>query len=384
MYQFRAGNQLYVILSVLSVAGEIPFRSVKLLGNERVHKKLIMKLTETQSIRNMHTGDTMTCRVFTVSGKGFAKTLRIYKGALPILKWIHPIAHEDYMDNFWNHRFPGDAAHRERNHRVAESAIMCMRAGIEMRSFCLPQLQLQALQNTIPSEANMYFAKRLKKVGEMELNKTMFTRMVGAVFSHGVCYAVYNTRNAVMKWSGMGEFKTLHSLSEIARMNALIPQVDSAILFGQSEKIALETLLESDKTRRMEFRFDSIYRHIHFIPMNEVGIRQLRLMTVSDWKEKILELLFSSEDRSYNRGMFEYDALVNGVYVFSSLDFDIARLIRFREAIQSQKKTCEVLCFTHQLSFLKSYLKERMTFKTIDIELIEKELNIEGRNLFER
>lgn len=42
--------------------------------------------------------------------------------------------------------------------------------------------------------------------------------------------------------------------------------------------------------------------------MDEHGIRQLRLMTVPDWKERLLELLFDPEVRTYDRGLFEYDA----------------------------------------------------------------------------
>ena len=80
----------------------------------------------------------------------------------------------------------------------------------------------------------------------------MFTRMIGALFAARACYAVYNTREAAMKWSGMGEFKALHSLIEIARLNADIVQVNGAVLLGRSEEVALKTLLESDKSRRME------------------------------------------------------------------------------------------------------------------------------------
>ena len=35
----------------------------------------------------------------------------------------------------------GDQAHIERNHRVAEAAVMCQNAGIEIRPYMLPQLQ---------------------------------------------------------------------------------------------------------------------------------------------------------------------------------------------------------------------------------------------------
>lgn len=377
MVHFRPGSQVWQLITMLSFVGEFPYRSLQLLGNERVLKALINRLISPQIYHNTLTDDTMTCRLLTVSGKGPHKTIRLYKGALPILEWIHPNAYRYYMDAFWNHRFPGDTAHRERNHRVAEAAALCIRSGMEVRPYLLPKLQNRELLSVIPSQTSMYLAKDLKKVGEAEMNKTMFTRMVGSVFSSGSCYALYNTREAVMKWSGMGEFKTLHSLMETARMNAGISLVDSAILIGQSEEIALNTLMESDKNRRMEFGFDSIYRHIHFIPMSAYGIRQLRLFSVPDWKAQLLDLLFEPEVRSYDRGLFEYDACVNGVYIISHLDGDIARLVRFKEAIRNQTGRFEVLCYPHQLHFLREYLGQLVTVKTIDMDSVEAELGPE-------
>ena len=100
------------------------------------------------------------------------------------------------------------------------------------------------------------------------MNKTMFTRMVGTAYLGQRPYAVYNTRSAVMKWSGKGEFKTLHSVIEISRLNAGTDATPAAILFGQSESVALKTLLESDTTKRPEFRFDAIYRNLYFVPMD--------------------------------------------------------------------------------------------------------------------
>ena len=380
MIYFRQGSQVWQLVTILSFVGEFPYRSVGLIGNERVLKTLISKLTSPKTFRNPLTGDTLTCRLLTVSGKSSCKTVRLYKGALPILKWIHPSADQYYMESFWRHHFPGDSAHIERNHRVSEAALLCMSAGIEARPYLLPKLQNGSLLSIIPKEPVMFLAKNLKKINEVEMNKTMFTRMVGAIFSGGKCYAVYNTRDTAMRWSGMGEFKTLHSLTEIARMNANLSRMDSAILFGRSEEIALKTLRESEKDHRVEFRFDSIYRHIYFIPVDEFGIRQLRLFSVSDWKEKLLDLLFDPKTRSYDRGLFEYDACVNGVYVFSHFDGDIARLVRFREAIRNRPEPFEVLCYPHQLSFIKAYLEHLVTIKTLDIDLIESELNPKRRN----
>ncbi len=383
MLYFRMGSQAARLVMLLSFTGEFPFSSLFLMGNERVLKALVCRLASEQTVRNPQTGMEFTGRVLTVSGRGKEKSVRLYKSALVLLDWLHPNAFGFYMAAFWGHRFPGDAAHRERNHRVAEAAAFCMKAGIEVRPYLLPKLQNKKILRIVPEFPCFYLARDLKKIGETEMNKTMFTRMTGAVFSPGGCYAVYNTRNAVMKWGGMGEFKALCGLTETARLNAGVTEVDGAVLIGRSENVALRTLLESDKSLRFEFRFDSIYRHVYFIPMDREGIRQMALLCDVEWKERLLSLLFDPETRSYDRGAFEYDACVDGVYVLSHLDGDIARLVRFKEAALGTKEALEVLCFSFQARFVREYLGCAVKVSVIDRELVYDRLGVAGRDLFE-
>lgn len=384
MITVRPGSQAHRLVTTLAITGEYPVSALRLLGNERVLRDLVRRLTCVQELRHPDTDERISTKLLQLSGKGDLKSIRFYKGALPILEWIHPCAYDYYMTSFWNHRFPGDAAHRDRNLRVAESVAMCIEAGVESRPFLLPELQTHSIQLTVPRFPSFYLARDIKKINAAEQNKTMFTRTVGAIFYPGSCYAVYNTRSAAMKWSGMGEFKALHSLIEVARMNAGLQSVDSAILFGQSGETALQTLLGSDKTRRLEFRFDGIYRHIHYVPMNAFGVRLLRLLTLPDWNAKLLELLFEPDDRSYGKGFMEYDACVDGVYIFSHLDGDLARLIRFRDALDTRTKQFEVLCFPDQVPLLREYLDPRVILKTIDMNSVEDALGPERRRLFEQ
>ena len=358
MIHFRPGSHAYDIVSVIGITGEFPYRSVGLFGNARTYKALIRRLCEVQTFRDYNSGDEMTGRLLTVTGKSFWKTVRLYKAAIPILKWISPYAEENYLSASWNHGFPGDISHTERNHRVAEAAIMCIRAGIKSRPYELPKLQNEVIKRMEFNQPSFYFAKSLKHIGQTEMNKTMFTRIAGSIFINHNCYAVYNTRNAVMKWNGMGEFKTLHSLIEVARLNVGVSQIDTAILFGESYKTAYKTMLENQKNRRLEFRFDGIYRHIHFVPMNEFGIRLLKILIIPDRKQKLLDLLFESECRSNDLGAFEYDAYINGVYVLSFLDSDIARLMRFSEARSYRTEMLEVLCFPEQVELIFGPLTE--------------------------
>ena len=58
-------------------------------------------------------------------------------------------------------------------------------------------------------------------------------------------------------------------------------------------------------------------------------MRLLKILTTPDWNETLLDLLFDPNDRSYGKGVFEYDARENGIYLFSFLDSDITRLNHF-------------------------------------------------------
>lgn len=383
MLFLRPGSQAHLLATLLSVVGEYPTYALHLLGNERVYRALVNKLTEVQTIRDTQTDAELTVRLLKLSGKTREKSIRFYKAGLPILEWLG--ADEYYRRAFWDHQFPGDAAHKDRNYRVAESVAMCMRSGIEFRPYRAPLLQNEITKRSFTSDPIFYPARSIKQVGMTEQNKTMFTRLTGAIFSDRKCFAVYNTRSAAMKWSGMGEFKTRQSLIEIARMNTSIREIDSAILFGSSDEVALRTLEESEKNRHLEFRFDGIYHRIHFIPLDENGIRQLSILTLPNSNERILDLLFEPEYRSYNRGHFEYDAYIDGTYVMSHLDGDLAKLIRIRRAIENTSGRYEMLCYPHQVSFLREYLSHLVQIKTIDMDSVEAELGLERRNhLFAR
>ena len=383
MVQFIPGSQVWQLITLLSIVGEYPLGSRHLLGNKAVFKNLVHKLNRPQTFCNIETGDTMTCRLLSVSGDDRNRNIRLCKVALPLLEWISPECQSYHLNSFRKHNFSSSVSHRERNHRIGEAVTMCMRAGIEARPFLLPELQNEAFVRVIPSEAVMYPSKDLKRLSEDEMSKTSFTRMVGALFACGTCYAMYNTRSATMKWSGKGEFKARDSLRDLSNMNAEISIVNSAILIGQSGTVALNTILESDKSQKQEFRFDSVYDHIYFIPLNEDGIRQLRFLTVPDWKEKILNMLFDPEERSYNRGRFEYDAIVDDVYIYSYLDADIARLMRLHETLSALKRDVVVLCFAYQVSFLREYFGPMVELKVIDFDTVEDELGPDRMNLFE-
>ena len=72
MQYFRPGSQLRQLITMLSIVGEYPIRSLYLLGNERAYKALVHKLTTPETFRIPQTETEMTTRLLTVTGKGAA------------------------------------------------------------------------------------------------------------------------------------------------------------------------------------------------------------------------------------------------------------------------------------------------------------------------
>lgn len=374
MIEFSPCSQIAILITLLAIVGEFPYQSLYLLGNARKEKELVNRLTEKQLIRNTVTGEKLTIKVLTVSGKKPDVTIRLRKGALPLLDWIQAGGY--YGSHYGSYPMSRSRSHVERNHRVAETLAMLLRAGIECRPWMLPALQLQMRSKRIGSPV-AYPAKEIKRISEGELNKTKYTRFTAAILSPESCLVVYNTRNAVMRWNGQGEYKTRQDLMLVSRANAGHDRVDAALLFGHSYKVALNTIWAADESER----FDSVYPHILFIPFGSFGVRQLALLNVPSWQEKILELAFEPETRSYNKGSFEYDAFVDGRYVFSFLDSDLARLIRFRSAAQDHRRQYTVLCYPEQLGFLRSCLPGQIEFKTIDLGILEEALGLDQKGV---
>ena len=87
-------------------------------------------------------------------------------------------------------------------------------------------------------------------------------------------------------------------------------------------------------------------------------------------------LLFDDEDRSFNRGNFEFDAKINGTYILSHLNSDLCRLNRFREAIiDDPNDKYEVLCFEWQYDFVKKFLDDLAKVTVISFDAVDKEMS---------
>ena len=374
---------VYKLLTILCYVGEYPMRSLHLLGSKEVWRKLILKHSQQQDYRIPNKSVRATCRLLIVTGKGQSKSVRISKAGLDLFQHANPEAVFYFTNNYFRHNHAGEAKRIDRFHRVAEAVAAVRLAGIETCPFLLPELQMSAIRKIVPEDPSFYISKELKYFGDDNINKISFSRVTGALFYPGGCYAVYNSRDYLMIWNGRGEYKVRDHLTKVARMNADVDEVTSAILFGSDYGIAVETLRSLSNYRKPENRFDSIYDYLHFLPLDPFGIRLLRILTSPDWKENLLDMLFDPEDLAVDTGTFEYDALENGIYVISFLDSDIVRLNRFAGSTSGIEEKTAVICFPEQVPFVRKIVGPRVKIKTVTLDMVEDALTEEGCDAYE-
>lgn len=371
MIRIQQNTLAYELLTILAYVGEFPFASLPLLGNKDVWRKLVNKLSQEQTYRVPNYADKITGRLLNLSGEKNARTIRISQKGVFVLSLVNPDAAKYYARVFGNAHLSGAADRIDRAHRLAESVAFFRLVGVETCPFFLPNLQLEVFQQTALYEPAFYTSHELKHFGGDSVNKVAFSRITGILFSSGGSYAVYNSRDYRMEWNGRGEGKVLVHLQNVARMNAGQDEMDSAIMLATDYDIAQLTLAFLGKVNRVENRFDKIYTHLHFIPMDSYGVRLAKILMLPDWKQILLELLFDDDELAGMGATFGYDAIRDGAYVLSFLDSDIFRLHAFWDTVRVQKYKATVICFPEQVPFLRSYLRNKVSLQTVTMDMVE-------------
>lgn len=371
MIFIRDGTRVYRLLMLLACVGEYPMQSVCLLGNDRVWKRRIRELQRVQDFCLPQDGETVRFQMLTVSGKGKLKTIRLHKSALPILKIVEPQAYDHYERFFGSHHFSGAPTHVTRNHRIAEIVAMCAAADIKVLPWETHDLHDAHTRYQNVEEPCCYLSRELKEFYEDEMAKTGFTRIAGTIVYPQGMYAVYNTRDEPMLWRGRGEEKAQILLSGIFRDGRFRHDADDAILFGNDFRTAAASLQDAFARRHLKERLDKIYAHLHFIPMNDFGVKLLQIITMEDWERKLRRACYGNERANTLPRGLEHDAYINDEYHFSHLDGDLCRLILFRRSLRRWPEEKYVLaCYPEQVSYLKEYLGDYWDQDNLRVEQI--------------
>lgn len=371
------------MLTVLTIAGEMPLLAASQAGSHEGYRKLFYELSKKQTIVNTKTQEQMCVKLIQMSNQRNKRRCRLCKNAIPILDWIG--TREYYEEMFPNNKLGGGSQKHFRNDMVAETVMMMLESDIEVLPTKLPELRLSNRYNSFNGRSCFYSTRHLKRTLNKGINKIVSSRIVGAMFAGSNVYAVYNTRSSAIKWKGMNEMKTKYILTDLARVNADISECDSAIIFGKDDKTILGSFFNQAEMSNKDFRFDKIYQNVYAIPQNPTGVELLKLFKVQNFQERILSYMFEEKDICRNSG-YGWHAIVDGVYVFSYLDTNIAALSRFYETAKrgKGKNKFMVICYDFQEKFIRQYFEGIASIATMPFQTIKNNLRgIKDERFFE-
>lgn len=387
--------KIHQLFTLLSVVGEYPVYSLDLLGEKRSTRQLVADLTAKQEFWNIDNNEVFDCVAIGLSGTGKFKTIRLKKKALPLLNWCG--GEKFYEETYSQTTFSGVAEKVDRNHRVAEVVAMMQGAGVEYRPWAMPQLQTDIRDVSNISEVVYYTSREIKKLFDETTQFIGCTRFTGALITPNDCFSVYNARDSVMKWGHAGEDKALISIRDCVVKNSHNNNVQKMILMGRSLENAMETISQSEnqeadeirKHRKQSFKshtsITSIYRNVYYVPLSEFGQKILRILTIPDYHDKLLRLIYEEDEISNGKDGFIHDAYRNGVYVLSFLDGNVSRLQQFKRTIEAHQERGKnlhyaVLCFTEQRTEIMNYMgeKENVSYPNVKIDNVLKNLKEDG------
>ncbi len=327
----NANCQTFEILKAVAIVGEFPLHRLGMLGNRRMYRATVARMTEEQAYLNDYTKETVTARVLTIVGKGKRRGIRLLKGAETLLKWTK--LYEYYDTIFGQNNFSGGEKHRDRNFKIAETLAMCRGAGFAYNPAHLPDLSeySQTLPVEFQEQPCFYTARAIKGDKDYEMKETVFTRATGVFFFNGQFTTLYNIGDDMAKLWENSEAKMKENLFIINRKNGgrFLEKSPACIMLTKNEMHVVNTLryiYNKRANKYKDYTQSSFYRHVYAIPLSSDGMRILRLFHLGNWQE-ILARKICPKERGWltvdNRFVFD-----NGkTFYYNFLDCDVASFI---------------------------------------------------------
>ena len=192
------------LLLLLAICGEYPHRSPTLSGSIRTLEELVGEVGGGAALPHPRRGRPRLLQNAHHQRKGETRrTIRLYKSALPLLQALHPAALDWYLAATGGRPLLREyASHVEQ--KCAGSRNQWRSVWVpawRLRPFLLPPLQKRAIRQTAAGRRLLlYRLNPLEQLDNAAMNKTILHPAgLGRCSSPGFCYAVYNTRDAVMK-----------------------------------------------------------------------------------------------------------------------------------------------------------------------------------------
>lgn len=209
--------------------------------------------------------------------------------------------------------------------------------------------------------------RELRDCDDYNLRKITATRANGVAVTDEETFVLYNHNRKRMRIHGDFEEK-FKLYTEIIFPN----KKQSAIHFGKSYKVAIDTILKTSFKNRATFILtNDIYYNNFYVPLTVPGAKQMELYFIKDSRKKISsEILTSNEILTAQNTIYDGEAGNNIIYLGFHCDIsEIERLFYLLETVK-QDSFLNIYCFEHQKQFYENIFNNRARIIPLSISEI--------------
>lgn len=355
----------YMLLELIAVSGELPANQLRRLSGGDSYKLNVIRILKTQKLLRTYYRDGL---------RGYRLTAQAKKSLLAVNPHRFSFALTGSAET---NLVKSEITRRLRLHRVAETTVTMMNAGVQIHRDEKPDIfspcRDESTRLSIQAPA-FYNSREVKEMGTVFV-KIRGARSVGVLLTPADLFVVYNLGNSLMKWEYKSEMRTKALMKTVLCRERLPQQYppDSVqgLIFGNSMSLAYDILKEAGS--KQYFILDGNYEHFYYLTNDRRGERLLSLLCSRTMTERLEDILYADLYESETVSDLESDAVDrNGNPVLLSFFCDLPRIKRFDTALQLQNKSGTLICFDFQREALERYCSKQITFQTIDFQKWER------------
>ena len=209
--------------------------------------------------------------------------------------------------------------------------------------------------------------KKISVDGQTQLGNT---RVIGAMFSPGGVYSIYNIGSKLIEWKRYGEVKIATHINRLAEEQyepfrfhneEEIPKVDSAIFYAYDEKIFVRVInneyQDKKKSGNILLNIDMTYKHMYALPLNDMGLYMTKIMQCKNWQNIMRHMFFDQgenlDTRTFDVACDAYDERSNTyILLFCIPDLSKLKIFIKRAGLEENRGRFRIYCFEEQLPII--------------------------------
>ena len=219
------------------------------------------------------------------------------------------------------------------------------------------------------NEPIFYSSLEIKELG-IECTKIKFCRAVGMLLaSNEDGFIVYNSQNALMKWSSKAEQRIYGALYGLLLDSGIQINDFAGLMIGDNMELLKRMLLSDGGTRKQLFKVDDTFNEFYYVPEDKNGDFMISILVNKEIRNQIdkeLVEMFGITECLMPYACTGMDR--KGQPVLFAYDLNMVNLRKFKCGLEMFEHRGVVVCFEFQSKVLEEYFEDLAEVRILNIK----------------